>query len=169
MTARRLSVALLLPAVVLVLACSGGGGGATPTSPLVLSIAQVELDSYGFVNEARSDNEVDPQLDLRQALAQIAREHSEAMRDGGFFGHRDTLGRTVAERLAGAGIAYQVVAENLALVTNSGNPAAWAHDHLMQSGEHRPNILDPRVQLIGVGVASDGSSSYWITQVFVGR
>jgi uncharacterized protein YkwD len=37
----------------------------------------------------------------------------------------------------------------------------------MQSSEHRPNILNPAFQLVGVGVARDGGS-YWITQVFVG-
>lgn len=167
MTARCRPVALLVPLVFFFVACSGGGGGATPTSPLVRSTAQVEFDSYGLVNDARSDNSVDPLLELREVLARIAREHSEAMRDEAFFGHRDAQGRRVGERLSEAGVSFQLAAENLAMVTNSANPAAWAHDRLMGSEEHRPNILDPHVQLIGVGVATEGST-YWITQVFIG-
>jgi uncharacterized protein YkwD len=89
------------------------------------------------------------------------------MRDQGFFGHQDGLGRRVGERLTAAGIRYRVVAENLAMVTNASNPAAWAHEQLMQSSEHRPNILDPSMQLIGIGVAKQGHT-YWITQIFIG-
>lgn len=159
---------LLIPLVVLFAACSGGGGSATPTSPLAPSTAQLEFDSYGFVNSARSDNAVDPQLDLREAIARVAREHSEAMRDGGYFGHRDAAGQRVGERLADAGVTYRLAAENLAMVSNAANPAAWAHDRLMESAEHRPNILNPDFQLIGVGIAR-ADDTYWITQIFVGR
>jgi len=168
MTARCRLVSLLAPFVVLLAACSGGGGGESPTMPRVLSTAQVEFNSFGLVNDARSDNGVDPQLELREALSEVAREHSEAMRDGGFFRHEDELGRRVGERLADAGISFQVAAENLAMVTNSPVPATWAHDRLMESAEHRPNILNPDVELIGVGVATDGST-FWLTQVFIGQ
>ena len=162
-------IAVLLPILLLAIACSGGGGGpSTPTSPGALSTAQVEFDSYGLVNEARLENGVDPQLALREAIARIAREHSEAMRDESFFGHHDSQGRRVGQRLADAGISYDVAAENLAQVTNSANPARWAHDQLMASDSHRPNILNSSMELIGVGAATDGTT-YWITQVFVGQ
>lgn len=159
---------VLLALALLVVGCSGGGSGTpTPTSPQAPSPAQIELDSYTLVNTARADHGVDPPLELRERIAEVARAHSEAMRDEGYFAHRDSQGRDVAGRLSDAGIAFDVAAENLAMVTNIANPAAWAHDHLMNSSEHRPNILDTRVELIGVGVATDGTT-YWLTQVFVG-
>ena len=150
----------------LVAACSNGGG-ATPTSPGEPGPPQVEFDSYVLINDARTDHAIDPPLELREAIAQVARDHSRQMRDRGFFGHRDPQGRTVADRLAEAGVPYRVAAENLARTANIPNPAAWAHEQLMQSAEHRPNILNPDFDLVGVGVAREGST-YWITQVFVG-
>ncbi len=82
MTARCRLVALIAPLVLVVVACSGGGL-ASPTSPRAPSTTQVEFASYGYVNEARSAHQVDPQLELREVLARIAREHSEAMRNHG--------------------------------------------------------------------------------------
>jgi uncharacterized protein YkwD len=125
------------------------------------------LGSFQFVNDARAENQVDPLLELREALALVAREHSRRMRDQGFFSHRDPQGRTIADRLSEAGIGYRVAGENLARTTNISNPAAWAHEQLMQSDEHRPNILSPDFELMGVGVVRDGNS-YWITQVYIG-
>lgn len=161
----RCSIALA--AALLLVACSGGGGGAAPTAPTGSpSTPQVEFDSFGLVNGAREENGVDPQLELRERIAEVARRHSDQMRVEGFFGHKDSQGRTVADRLSEAGIAFAVVAENLARVTNHPNPAAWAHEQLMASEEHRPNILSPAVSLMGVGVAREGDS-YWITQIFI--
>ncbi len=160
----RCGVAL---AALLLAACSGGGGGTAPTAPTVApSPPQVEFDSFGLVNDARAENGVDPPLELRESIAEVARQHSEQMRTQGFFGHEDPQGRTVHDRLTEAGIAFSVVAENLARVTNHPNPAGWAHDQLMASAEHRPNILSPSVTLIGIGAARDGET-YWITQVFI--
>jgi uncharacterized protein YkwD len=166
MSPRKCRFVVLLSMILIMGACTGGGSPG-PTAPGEPSPAQVELVSFDLVNGARLENGVSPQLALRVPISEVARAHSEAMRDEGFFGHEDGLGREVGDRLAAAGIPYQVVAENLAMVTNAANPAAWAHDQLMQSAEHRPNILDPSMQLIGVGVAKQGHT-YWITQIFVG-
>jgi uncharacterized protein YkwD len=161
----RASIALA--AGLLLVACSGGGGGAAPTAPTVApNVPQVEFDSFELVNGARAENDVDPQLDLRERIAEVARQHSEQMRAQGFFAHKDPQGRTVRDRLTEAGIPYSVAAENLARVTNHPNPAGWAHEQLMASEQHRPNILSPEFSLIGVGVAREGES-YWITQVFI--
>lgn len=156
-----------LAAALLVGACSGGGGGAAPTAPTIApSPPQVEFDSFALVNDARAENGVDPQLDLRERIAEVAREHSDQMRVQGFFAHEDPQGRTVFDRLSDAGIPYSLAAENLARVTNHPNPAEWAHGQLMASEQHRPNILNPAVSLIGVGVVREGDT-YWITQIFI--
>lgn len=151
-------------------ACSGGGGDApsTPTSPLAVQPASVELDSYTHLNTSREDHGVQPMLDLRERVARVAREHSEHMRDAGFMGHTDPDGLTVADRLQRAGIRFSSAAENLAQVSNAGNPAGYAHQLLMDSTVHRRNILDERFEVVGVGVASRGDS-YWVTQVFISR
>jgi uncharacterized protein YkwD len=150
--------------------CSGGGGGPaaadTPTSPLAPMPPSVEFDSFGHLNSARETNAIDPLLGLREAASTVARRHSENMRDAGFFDHVDPQGRTVAQRLQQAGVPFRAAAENLARVSDAANPAAFAHQQLMASPSHRPNILNSRFQLVGVGVARQGDS-YWITQVFI--
>ena len=42
-----------------------------------------------------------------------------------------------------------------------------AHDNLMQSAPHRSNILDRRFNAVGIGVATDGSGIYYMTQDFL--
>ncbi len=156
-----------LLAIGVLASCSTGGDRGTPTSPgNTPTVAQVEFDSFALVNVARSDNGVQPQLVYDEALAAVARSHSEQMRDLDFFGHSDDQGRTVGGRLTDAGIGFSSAGENLARTTNIANPAVWAHDQLMASDEHRPNILNEDYLRIGVGVARAGTT-YWITQVFV--
>lgn len=160
-------IALGLAVTFALVGCSGGSGATdTPTSPLTPMPPAVELDSFGHLNEARQDHSVNPPLGLRAAASDVARRHSENMRDAGFFSHVDPQGRSVAQRLQEAGVPFRAAAENLAQVTHAGNPAAFAHQQLMASSSHRPNILNARFQLVGVGVARMGDS-YWITQVFI--
>ncbi len=157
----------LLSAVVVLLtlvACGGGSGG--PTEPSDLSPFQVESQLSDLVNRARSAENVSPDLTTDQLLAQVAREHSEAMRDRGFFSHVDPDGKRLRDRLRAAGVPFRAAGENLAQVTGSGDPAGQAHQMLMGSPSHRDNILSRKFRLLGVGVAKDGGT-YWITQIFV--
>ena len=99
-------------------------------------------------------------------LSEVAREHSEAMRDGGFFGHRNPSGQGLRGRLNSSGVQYSEASENLAQVNDDQQPALIAHHFLMSSPDHRDNILDSKFSRVGIGVARSGSS-FWITQVFV--
>jgi uncharacterized protein YkwD len=109
---------------------------------------------------------VAPQLIVDAALGDIARTHSIAMRDLGFFGHQGPDGRSLRRRLEEAGIDFSRAAENLAQVTNSADPATFAHELLMDSERHRANILDPRFRYVRVGVARS-QDTFWITEIFI--
>jgi len=160
---------LLLAAFGLAMGCSGSGGDESPTAAGgALSADDVEFRSLQLVNRARSSENVDPQLGLDPAVAAVARKHSRAMRDQGFFGHADKSGNTLRQRLDAAGIQYRGAAENLAQVHHESRPAAVAHSQLMSSASHRANILNPKYRLAGVGVAKSGDT-YWITQIFIRR
>lgn len=158
----------LTASLAVVTACGGGGGGpAAPTATLsAASEAEVEFRSYTLVNDSRRQQQVEPELDLEALLSSVARAHSEAMRDRGFYSHQDPQGRTVSARLREAGVSFTDAGENIALVDQAIDPAALAHSDLMGSDSHRANILDGGYQVIGVGVARSGNT-YWITQVFV--
>ncbi|MEZ5332217.1 MAG: CAP domain-containing protein [Thermoanaerobaculia bacterium] len=148
-----------------VVAC-GSGGGSSPTEPGGVSALEVEQRSFELLNDARAGAGVTPPFNLDSALTQVARQHSQSMRDNGYFGHRDPEGRNLVQRLAEAGISFSAAAENLARVSGAPDPAGWAHDQLLQSQEHRDNILNGDFRLVGVGVAQAGDT-YWITQVFL--
>ncbi len=157
--------ALIAPLVV-VLATACGGGSSGPTAPAEVSAFQVESQLSELINQARRADGVEPQLAMDPAVAQVARAHSEAMRDRGFFSHADPDGKRLRDRLRAAGIAFRSAGENLARVDGSPDPAGEAHRMLMGSASHRENILAERFDLAGVGVARQGGT-YWITQVFI--
>lgn len=163
----RTTALLLLLAVAFVGAACSGGGGESPTAAGVdLNAADVEFQSLQLANQARADENVQPQLGQDPAVAQVARLHSEAMRDDGFFGHTDQSGDGLRQRLDKAGVQYSGAAENLVEVHHRSNPAQLAHNQLMASASHRKNILSPKYRLAGVGVAKAGDT-YWITQIFI--
>lgn len=148
---------------------TGGCGGSpgSPTSPsLDVAPAEVEFQLLHLTNREREEAAVNPDLAADTILGEIARSHSYAMRDAGFFGHEDPRGRTLRERLEEAGIDFSRAAENLAKVTNTSNPATFAHDLLMNSERHRTNILDPKFTYVGIGV-SRSNDTFWITQIFI--
>jgi uncharacterized protein YkwD len=167
--ARRSSVTSLILLVVagLIVGCSGGGSEESPTAAgSVLQAVDVEFQSLQLANQARTDEQVDPQLGQDSAVANVARLHSEAMRDEGFFGHTGKNGDGLRQRLDKAGVQYSGAAENLAEVNHRSNPAQLAHHQLMASASHRKNILGSKYRLAGVGVAKAGDT-YWITQIFI--
>ena len=137
-------------------ACGGGGDGNGPTAPLGTTTVEVEFESFQLANNARANNSVRPQLDLADRVAEVARAHSESMRDNGFFGH------------AGPDGGVRAAGENLAKLSNVPNPASEAHRQFMDSAQHREVMLDSRFQLAGVGVARSGDT-YWLTQIYIKR
>lgn len=157
---------LLLLAVALAIGCSGSGSD-SPTSPQILDAAAVASQSFQLVNRARADEGVGV-LAFDDELSRIAREHSEAMRDQGFFSHRDPNGNGLRGRLAAGGVSFSSAGENLAVVSDTANPAGVAHQQLLASPEHRDVMLAKKFDRAGVGVARSGGR-YWITQVYLKR
>ena len=157
---------LLLAAVVMSgVACGGGSGPDSPTGPLGTSVAEVEFESFQLANAARRDSDVEPQLSLDERVARVARLHSEAMRDEGFFGHSGPDG-SLGARLRAAGVPFSSAGENLAKLSSVPNPAGHAHAQFLDSAEHRRVMLSSKFRLAGVGVARSGDT-YWLTQVYI--
>ena len=84
-------------------------------------------------------------------LASLARAHAEGMAATGTVSHLFDDESSFARRAMQAGLAVSAVAENVAL---DRTPAS-AHHSLMESEEHRGNILDPDLTSIGIGVVAD--------------
>ncbi len=159
--------AFVIAVVLCLLVACGGGGSSSPTSA-DQGRAELEQGSFQLVNAERTAANVSPRLIREDILDEIARLHSELMRDQGFFSHTDPQGRTVRSRLEAKGYFFTAAGENIAKVENVVDPAGYAHQLLMGNPGHRRNILGEIYQEMGVGVAIEGRT-VWITQIYVRR
>lgn len=115
----------------------------------------------------------DAPLRLSDALDAIARARSRDMTDRHYFSHEIPGVGTVFAILDHDGIGYRMAGENIAL----NNDAAFygmvetirrTNDDLMNSPEHRANILEPAYSEVGLGIALDPRTDQLIvTEVFV--
>ncbi len=138
-------------------------------------VTPYEDQLVGLINQARQANGLKA-LRPHPALAEVARAHSAAMRDLGFFSHTSPKpGYSGAmDRFLKRFEGYpQHLAENLSRRYWRPTPAlnaqniALSHDELMHSPQHCRNILLPDVQYVGVGIAVNAEGDYWITELFM--
>lgn len=132
--------------------------------PLGDDIAAIERELMSATNRMREKAKL-PRLAHSPKLAEVARRHSQDMRDNRFVGHvSPTTGRPV-ERLQAAGVLHVVVRENVAQAYS----AEEAIRELMGSPAHRENILGTDVTHLGIGVALERSGAtpvMLVTQLF---
>lgn len=119
-------------------------GDASPAEKALLQMA----------NQFRAEHGVAP-LAWNSALARAAREHAKLMVSAGddmehqYPGEPDMIARA-----AEAGAHFSAVAENLA---GRGQTAAQLQQKWMSTPTHRRNLLDPKMNVVGIGVIeSDG-------------
>ena len=127
------------------------------------SLEQQCLDEINSLRESRGLG----RLELSEGLLEIARDYSRRMAEERFFSHTDPEGRTVRQRVSGAGIKWRVLGENLAYSNGYHNPVAASVNGWMDSDGHRRNILDPsyRQTAIGAWISSDGT--VYFTEIFL--
>lgn len=126
---------------------------------------------YQFLAELNADRAANglPPLAANDVLSGLARERSQQMLNSGVFSHYDASGNLIfAGLLNSVGFPYAFAGENLA-----ENNYAWAQSldianvELMNSPTHRANILNPRFNEAGVGIAGPGpNGQYYYTQLF---
>lgn len=121
-----------------------------------------EKQVLDLVNEQRAQNGLSA-LVWDDALASVARAHSEDMRDRHFFSHTNPDGLSPFDRIKSYGISYRSAGENIAAgqTTPAEVVQAW-----MNSSGHRANILNEGYTKLGVGYASGGSYGHYWTQNF---
>lgn len=123
--------------------------------------ATSEKQMFEQVNQERTKFGVKP-LAWNESFAQIGRNHSKDMFEGGYFSHYSKEGKDVGNRLDESGIVYTYAGENLALAPD----VTRAHTGLMDSPGHRRNILDPAFGQIGIGAIDGGIYGKMFTQIF---
>src|SRR5262249_43797247 len=112
-----------------------------------------------------------------QALQTVAEQHSFDMIVNNYFSHTSPTAGDVTQRIAAAGYSANRYGENIAggsLLGNSlGATAGSLEDSLFTSPQHRPNLLAPGYNEVGVGIYSGtglfGGTQVDATQDFGGR
>ena len=136
--------------------------------------AAAEQAALAMINQSRRDNGVAP-LVMDNALRGVARADAKDMAVRHFFGHTNPDGLQPWDSVRAAGISYSSMAENVGWSQGYSTPTDGVRsNHQTMMAEvppddgHRVNILNPRLQRIGIGVftGSDGRV-YYVTD-FVG-
>lgn len=103
-----------------------------------------------------------PALKMDAKITTVARAHSRDMFMRRYFSHYTPEGTDAGDRLTSGGVMYTVAGENLAYSPD----VETAHTGLMNSPEHKKNILDPQFHRIGIGIIVTDSYGIMVTQNF---
>ena len=146
---------------------------------------KTELLVFNEVNEVRGENGFN-ELIWDPLLADVARQHSLDMANQSYLAHESLAGKSPTERAEERGVEIvkpvgmflQVgIGENIGEMP-TGNVEGYGYvfsaediasamiSSWMSSPGHKENILNPRYDFIGVGVAHDGYGTYYLTQDF---
>ncbi len=113
-----------------------------------------------MVNQARA-TEQSPALARDATLDGIADRHAQAMRKQRRVAH-DAGDGDPRSRVEGAELSILATGENVAHALD----ITRAHRALWASPSHRENLLQPRFDRIGIGIAIDPDGSIWVCEVF---
>ena len=109
-------------------------------------------------------------LRLDTTLVQVARERAADMAAKGYFAHTSPSGVTAFSLMTGYGYVYSIAGENIARNNYpASEAAAVAMSGFLNSAPHRANLLDPRFDSVGIGVAEDGAGMKYFAVVFAGN
>jgi len=130
-----------------------------PPKPLGAG-ADVTSALFDMVNQARQ-SEQSPPLVRDANLDAIAERHAVAMRKLGRIAH-DAGDGDPNSRAEAAQLGILVTGENVAHTVD----VTRAHRTLWASPSHRENLLQPRFDRVGIGIALDSDGSIWVCEVF---
>ena len=120
-------------------------------------LAQSVSEQYllAAANQDRAAHGLRP-VRLDEHLSLAARLHAYVMADHRTISHQFEGEKDLADRAGDAGSHFSLVTENVAEASNS----AQIHDMWMASAGHRANLLDPKVDSVGIAVVQKGRQLY---------
>jgi hypothetical protein len=117
--------------------------------------AEVARRIFELTNRDRQAHNLQP-LQWNGALAAAAQAHADRMVVARFLSHDYPGEPSLVQRTSSAGAHFQAVAENIA----TGFSAPMIDSEWMHSATHRANILDPRMNALGVGLVERNGTMY---------
>lgn len=137
-----------------------GDREALDTGRMLRTEAADERLLFDLINGARAREGL-PSLVWHDGAANAARGHSKEMYLHNYFSHvSEVTGKTLAQRLDAEKVDFVLAAENIA---RGQIDAVEAHHDLMNSPEHRKNILNPELSSLGAGVCGDCFTQNYVT------
>jgi hypothetical protein len=159
----KLRLFLLGLAVFCVLISSGWTAWGQPLNVRELEKPErVARELFDLMNQARLERGLKA-LEPDVLLEKVAHGHSLKMRDEKKLSHRFSGYETLPVRMREAGIYFISYGENVAY--SDTYVAKIIHDELMNSPQHRDNILDTGFTHCGIDVVKIGEE-YYVTQDF---
>ncbi|WP_173933557.1 CAP domain-containing protein [Chelativorans sp. Marseille-P2723] len=135
----------------------------------IADLGALRQEALTLVNQTRRREGV-PQLRRSAQLDAAAQAHAEDMARRGFYAHVSPERGDVGSRYrASGGGDWRIIAENINQCVNcraSVEQMRTFHQRWLASRGHRRNIVDPRLEAFGFGVASAGGRVYAV-QTFV--
>lgn len=124
---------------------------------------EYEQMNYYLINAARIEFGLEP-LQFDEAVSVVARGHSIDMAEREYFNHDSPEGGTLKDRVETGNIDYILAGENIA--TGHTSPI-FAHHSLMNSPDHRVNILNPGFTHVGLGVDYSSEDVPYYTENYI--
>ncbi|MFC5863129.1 CAP domain-containing protein [Acidicapsa dinghuensis] len=131
------------------------------STPLLLALVVIACMAFRFSSQAQDDpahaimdlaNQTRSEAGLQplqwdQALAMAAQAHAERMAREGQLSHQYPEEPSLPERAASAGAHFSLIEENIAMADSPHR----VHDSWMHSPDHHDNLMNSRINRIGVG------------------
>ncbi len=122
----------------------------------------MENELVRLVNEKRREKGLNSvEVDLN--LVEVARKKARDMIENNYFDHNSPIYGTPFDMIREEGINYSLAGENLA----GAETVEKAFSSLMDSPEHRDNILKSRYDRIGIAVLKGGPYGLMVVQLFI--
>lgn len=138
--------------------------GAADPAPRGESAAEVEAALYARIDELRRTEGL-PALERSDALAAVARAHSQDMVEHGFTAHVSPTTGSPSDRVRAANLTSGLVLENL----GGGIDSADAHRRIAGVAQNRANLLNRDITHVGLGVVARtvrGREEFIVTEMF---
>ncbi|MXR52528.1 hypothetical protein GRX03_13035 [Halovenus sp. WSH3] len=146
-----------------------------------LNITAAERAVAAAINRERV-NRGRPPVEYDEEIATVARNHSQDMVERSYYAHVSPEGDTAFDRIQNGPASCAVVGENIAATwwnkpfettdgererhTSIAELAAGLAEQWLNSQSHRKNMLDPRWERTGVGIAVTPEGEVLVTQNF---
>lgn len=132
---------------------------------LKLASAQVglssgELQLFNLLNQERAKAGL-PKFQWNYQLAESARAHTQLLANQEDLSHQFPGEAVLGDRIGATGLRYDVAAENVAAASS----VQEIHSGLMESPEHRANILSPEYNSVGLAIIPRNGDLY-VTEDF---